>query len=122
MGKWWSGEGGGGRNRMITSCQKEEKNNSVTINPSKLNLKFNTKFNKLNDDYENSIIKKVLQEHQIFLENTRYFLTKNNIFLSGIPNEITINNEDEANHVVVNHGDIIHRILSTLVSIMRTIK
>lgn len=39
---------------------------------------------------ENKVIKKVLNEQQKFLERTRKEDTKNNIFISGIPNELSL--------------------------------
>ena len=62
---------------------------------------------------ENKVIKKVLNEQQKFLEQTRKEDTKNNIFISGIPNELsldftTIPNEN-TNEKTNNHAEIIHR-------------
>ena len=65
---------------------------------------------------ENKAMKKVLLEHQKFMERTRKEETKNNIFISGIPNAVqpdfqNISVADDEN-AVTDHVDIIHHVLS----------
>ena len=65
---------------------------------------------------ENAAIKKVLSEHQKFMERSRRELPKNNIFISGIPNAVqpdfkNIANADDEN-AVTNHVDIVHYVLN----------
>ena len=65
---------------------------------------------------ENAAIKKVLSEHQKFMERSQRELSKNNLFISGIPNAVqpdfqnTANVEDE--NAITNHVDIIHHVLN----------
>ena len=78
-----------------------EKNTKFADLKKELTNSVNTKFNKLSEENdklinENNMVKK---EHQIFMENTRKFRTKNNIFISGIPNEITKDKHVIAIHV-----------------------
>ena len=65
---------------------------------------------------ENATIKKVLSEHQKFMERSQRELSKNNIFISGIPNAVqpdfqNIANADDEN-AITNHVDIVHHILN----------
>ena len=65
---------------------------------------------------ENAAIKKVLLEHQKFLERSRKDETKNNIFLSGIPNAVQpdftdITTADDQN-AVTDHAEIIQHVLN----------
>ena len=65
---------------------------------------------------ENKVIKKVLNEQQKFLERTRKEDTKNNIFISGIPNELSLDLStiptENTNEKTNNHAEIIHHILN----------
>ena len=65
---------------------------------------------------ENVTMKKVLSEQQRFLERTRREETKNNLFISGIPNAVKPNFLDTAEmedeNAVTNHVDIIHHVLN----------
>ena len=85
-----------------------------------LNIKFDTLKKDLADTYktkfdsiaeeqtkivnEITIMKNILAEHQTSIENQRRENTKNNMFISGIPNEITdnegrtINNSSSSHH------------------------
>ena len=64
---------------------------------------------------ENKNMKKILLEHQKFMERARREETKNNIFISGIPNAVkqdfqAITTIDDEN-AVTDHAEIIHHVV-----------
>ena len=66
---------------------------------------------------ENMSIKRLLHEHQKYLEKIRRAETKNNIFISGIPNILKIDllsipNDDNGEETTTDHVEIIHHILN----------
>ena len=62
---------------------------------------------------ENKVIKKIILEQQKFLEAVKREKIRNNVFITGIPNEVNLNDEDTAN-MTSDNNRIINNIVSFL--------
>ena len=79
----------------IRGIIREELDSKFDALKKELTKSFDTKIKKVSDDLanvvsENNTLKKVVLQQQHFLENIRRDRTKENVFVSGIPNILTI--------------------------------
>ena len=112
----------GGNVASLRGIIRDELNTKLEEIKAELSNTLNTKIKTLTDETdrlsaENVSIKKVLQEHQKYLERARKGETKNTIFISGIPNVLLsdmtdIPNGDNDGDTTDDHVEIIHHILN----------
>ena len=87
-----------GEVNSIRGIIREELDSKFDTLKKELTKSFDTKIKKVSDDLANIVLesntlKKVVLQQQHFLENIRKERTKENIFVSGIPNTLTIDDE-----------------------------
>ena len=88
-----------GEINSIRGIIREELDSKFDALKKELAKTFESKIKKVSEDVtnlmsENNTLKKVVLQQQHFLENIRRERTKENIFVSGIPNILTIDGED----------------------------